>query len=235
MANNRSVDWPALFRQRAESAIDERLQRFYQGGVVAPETPLSEVPCVALDFETTGLNAERDEIISIGLVPFNLQRIRLSESRYWLLKPHRGLTETSVPFHGITHSQLSDAPDLLHILEAVLDEITGKIVVVHYRNIEREFLYTTVKNRLGEGISFPMIDTMELEAWLYRRGVVNQLKRWFGWRRVSIRLGDSRQRYHLPHYGQHHALTDSIATAELLQAQILHRYSGDTPLSELWV
>ncbi|MDO6561947.1 3'-5' exonuclease [Amphritea sp. 1_MG-2023] len=235
MVNKQAIDWAAQFHERALKATDERLQRFYQRGVVAADTPLAEVPLVALDFETTGLDPAHDEIISIGLVPFDWQRIRLSESRYWLLKPNRGLTETSVPFHGITHSQLDDAPDLMHILEAVLEAIAGKIVVVHYRNIEREFLHSAVKKRLGEGIRFPMIDTMALEAMLYRYGLLSLLKRLIGWRRESIRLGDSRQRYHLPHYGQHHALTDAIATAELLQAQIRHRYSATTPLSELWV
>lgn len=235
MIGSHSVNWPALFRQRAEKATDERLKHFYQQGVVDADTPLVDVPFVALDFETTGLDAKKNEIISIGLVPFDLHRIRLRESRYWLLKPNEGLTETSVPFHGITHSQLSAAPDLNLILEAVLDEIAGKIVVVHYRNIEREFLDSAIKKRLGEGIIFPMIDTMELEAMLYRRGTLNRLKRLIGWRLESIRLGDSRLRYHLPHYGQHHALTDAIATAELLQAQVLHRYSEATQLSELWI
>ncbi|RTE64697.1 3'-5' exonuclease [Amphritea opalescens] len=234
MLGSHAVNWPALFQQRAEQASDERLKRFYQQGVVAGDTALADVPLVALDFETTGLNANKDEIISIGLVPFDLQRIRLCDSRYWLLKPNQGLTETSVPFHGITHSQLSAAPDLNLILESVLDAIAGKIVVVHYRNIEREFLNSAIKKRLGEGIIFPMIDTMELEAMLYRRGMLNRLKRLIGWRLESIRLGDSRLRYHLPHYGQHHALTDAIATAELLQAQVLHRYSKVTHLSELW-
>nr|WP_320137150.1 3'-5' exonuclease [uncultured Amphritea sp.] len=235
MIGSHSVNWPALFQQQAEKSTDERLKSFYQQGVVAADTALVDVPFVALDFETTGLDATKDEIISIGLVPFDLHRIRLRESRYWLLKPNDGLTETSVPFHGITHSQLSAAPDLNLILESVLDEIAGKIVVVHYRNIEREFLDSAIKKRLGEGIIFPMIDTMELEAMLYRRGILNRLKRLIGWRLESIRLGDSRLRYHLPHYGQHHALTDAIATAELLQAQVLHRYSEVTHLSELWI
>ncbi|WP_332874010.1 3'-5' exonuclease [Amphritea pacifica] len=228
-------NWAAIYRDRVDTVDDERLRWFYQQGVVAAQTPLDQVSFVALDFETTGLSAEQDEIISIGLVPFDLNRIRLRESRYWLLKPNQGLTETSVPFHGITHSQLDDAPDLIHILEQVLAAVAGKIVVVHYRYIEREFFYTAVKKRLGEGILFPMVDTMELEAQLYRRGICSQIKRLLGAKQESIRLGDSRLRYSLPHYGQHHALTDAIATAELLQAQIQHRYSPSAPISDLWI
>jgi len=235
MTANTENRWSEYYQNLAVNSHDERLRRFYRQGVPAAETPLAEVPFVALDFETTGLDAERDEIISIGLVPFDLNRIRLRESRYWLLKPRQELTETSVPFHGITHSQLDDAPDLNHILDAVLDEIAGKIVVVHYRYIEREFFDAAVKRRLGEGICFPVVDTMEEEAMLHRRGIVSRIKRLTGFKPESIRLGDSRLRYNLPHYGQHHALTDAVATAELLQAQIRHRYSETTPIGDLWV
>ncbi|WP_428034573.1 3'-5' exonuclease [Amphritea sp.] len=234
MADN-MVRWAAQYEKLAVHARDERLRRFYQQGLPAEETPLTDVAFVALDFETTGLDAEHDEIISIGLVPFDLNRIRLRDSRYWLLKPRRELTETSVPFHGITHSQLNGAPDLNQILDEVLDEIAGKIVVVHYRYIEREFFDAAVKRRLGEGICFPVVDTMEQEAMLHRHGVVSKIKRLAGFKPESIRLGDSRLRYNLPHYGQHHALTDAVATAELLQAQIRHRYSETTPISDLWI
>ncbi|MDO6460191.1 3'-5' exonuclease [Granulosicoccaceae sp. 1_MG-2023] len=231
--NNAELDWPAHYRRLASSARDPRLQAFYRQGTIAGDTPLGEVPFVALDFETTGLRLERDEIISIGLVPFDLQRIRLRESRYWLLKPRRGLTDTSVPFHGITHSELDGAPRLGELLGDLLAAMAGQVVVAHCRQIERGFLDASLRRLLGEGIAFPVVDTMALEGLLYRRGLLPQLKRLFGIRPVSIRLAESRSRYNLPHYGQHHALTDAVATAELLQAQIRHRYDAQTPLSEI--
>ncbi len=33
----------------------------------------------------------------------------------------------------------------------------------------------------------------------------------------------------------HHALTDALATAELLQAQIAYHFDPDTPISEVWL
>ena len=229
------TDWPQLLQEQALTVHDERLRLFYEQGCPQPDTPLGEVPFVALDFETTGLDAETDEIISIGLVPFDLNRVRLREARHWLLKPRQALTEASVVIHGITHSELDDAPDLNRVLGALLEAIAGRIVVVHYRYIEREFLDTALRRRLGEGISFPMVDTMELEAMLHRRSLLSLCKKLIGRNPESIRLGDSRARYSLPHYGQHHALTDAIATAELLQAQIRHRYSEKSHLSEIWL
>lgn len=228
-------NWSELFREQALTTQDERLRVFYEQGTVAADSPLSDVPFVALDFETTGLDAGSDEIISIGLVPFDLNRIRLRDARHWLLKPRRAMKEESIVIHGITHTELSDAPDLNRILGQVLEAIAGRIVVVHYRYIEREFLDAALKRRLGEGIRFPVVDTMAQEAMLHRQGIGSLLKRLVGRKPESIRLGDSRNRYNLPHYGQHHALTDAIATAELLQAQIHHRYSESTPVSDIWM
>ena len=229
-----NIDWSSHFQALALTSIEPQLQLFYQQGCIASDTPLAEVPFVAVDFETTGLDAEHDEIISIGLVPFDLSRIRIREARHWLLKPRQKLASESVVIHGITHSDINDAPDLEEVLGSVLEAIAGRIPVVHYRYIERPFLDAALKRRVNEGIQFPVVDTMELEARMHRQGFARKLSRFLGRKPVSIRLSDSRVRYSLPRYSQHHALTDAIATAELLQAQIRYHYSEDSPISELW-
>lgn len=228
------IDWSHRINEQAATAKDTRIRAFYQKGAVAPETPLKDVPFVALDFETTGLNAKKDDIVSIGLVPFTLQRIYCKDAKQWILNPRQKLVEESVVIHGITHSDINNAPDLMRILEPLLAALAGRVVVVHYRYIEREFLYAALKIRLGEGICFPVVDTMDLEARLHRDGFMAFFSRLFGRKPLSIRLSDSRIRYSLPFYKQHEALTDAVATAELLQAQVAHRYSPDTPISELW-
>ncbi len=42
-------------------------------------------------------------------------------------------------FHGITHSKLQHAQAPEQVLEELLEALYGKIVVVHFRHIEREF------------------------------------------------------------------------------------------------
>ncbi|SNY49888.1 DNA polymerase-3 subunit epsilon [Arsukibacterium tuosuense] len=229
-----STDWQQYYQQQAAIAKHPLLQQFYSNGMIAASTPISQVPLVAIDFETTGLSAEDNGIVSIGLVPFNLQRIFSSQARQWLLKPRFALTDNSVTVHRITHSEVSNAPDLSAVLPELLPLLAGKVAVVHYRQIERNFLAASVKVRLGESILFPVIDTLELEARLHR---ARPLSWWDKLRRrqqVSIRLDASRSRYQLPPYRPHHAVTDAIASAELFQAQLSHRYSPDTPVSELW-
>lgn len=231
---HQDYDWPAWFAFCAEQVRHPILRRFYARGVIDGDTPLADVPFVAMDFETTGLDVKRDGILSIGLVPFNLQRIRVNETRHWLLNPQKPLSEESVVIHGITHSDIEGEEDVKGIIRPLLTMLSGCIPVVHYRAIERSFLDAAFKAQLGDGIMFPVLDTMDIEAGICRPQRQG-LARWFHRRNpVSVRLGDTRQRYHLPHYTAHHAAVDALATAELLQAQIAHHFSADTPLKTLW-
>ncbi|MDF2154317.1 3'-5' exonuclease [Vibrio sp. CAU 1672] len=230
-----AIQWPAKFAQKLERVADERLKAFYSEQLPAANTPLTEIEFVALDLETTGLKPDKDDIISIGLVPFNLNRIFLKQARHWIVRPQKQLGEESVIIHGITHSELVDAPDLSDILTELLPCLSGKIVVVHYRRIEREFLDKALRSRIGEGIEFPVLDTLQLEERIQKQltgGLWNRLK---GVKPASLRLAQSRRRYGLPDYTPHHALTDAIATAELLQAQIAHHYAADMPVGDFWL
>ena len=230
-----ATDWPQHFAALAETASDPRLKAFYAQGSPPGDMPLQEVPMAALDVETTGLNPLQDGIVSIGIVPMTMTTIQSSLSRYWVVHPDVDLTPESVTIHSITHAQIETAPDLDVILDEVLQALAGRIIIVHCRDIERRFLNASLKVRIGEGIQFPVIDTMELEARLYRKPV-SLLGRLWGRRArpTSIRLADSRARYGLPRYRSHHALTDALACAELLQAQVAHRFSPEALLREVW-
>ncbi len=221
--------------ERAEQTHDDALRQFFATPLPNPDTPIAQVPMVALDMETTGLDERRHAIVSIGVVPFTLDRIPLAQRRYWVVKPPRPLDEESIAYHHITHSEIATAPDLDAVLNELLAVLAGRLVVVHFRNIERPFLDAAVKARRGEGVMFPMIDTMSLEARMHRQTLWARFRRWLGRPPVSIRLNASRERYGLPAYQGHHALVDALATAELLQAQISHHYTPETRLKDIWV
>jgi DNA polymerase III subunit epsilon len=230
-----SPSWREYFNRQAEACRDLALKRFYQAGLPAENTPISDVPLMALDFETTGMDAGKHAIISIGMVPFDLHRVRPSVGHYWVVKPPLPLTEESIAFHRITHSEVEHAPALDAVLDDILGKLAGHVTVVHYRNIERPFLDAAFMALRGEHCLFPIIDTMMLEARRERHGSLQRAKIILGFKPPSIRLADSRARYGLPAYSSHHAKLDAMATAELLQAQVARHYSPDTPVSELWV
>lgn len=226
------IDWEHKFQQKRQRVQDSALKAFYQQPLPALSTAIQDVVFLAMDFETTGLNVKTDDIVTIGTVPFTLNRIFLNQAKHWIVRPSRPLPEESIVIHGITHNDILDAPDLRTIYHEVLAQMAGKITVVHYNQIERQFFDSALRARIGEGIEFPVVDTMALESQIQHKqfgGLWNRLK---GQRPQSVRLGQSRDRYGLPLYTPHHALVDAIAAAELLQAQIAHHYHADQPLKD---
>ena len=167
--NHKVTEWSARFEALANNAINSRLRQFYQAGAVSAQASIESVQLLAMDVETTGLDAQTDSIVSIGLMPFTLKRIYCGRSLYWVIKPASELNEKSVTFHHITHAEISDAPTFEQVLAPLLEAMAGKVMVVHYRNIERAFLDQAVRRHLGEGFEFPVIDTMQLEARLHRQ------------------------------------------------------------------
>ncbi|TGG92102.1 3'-5' exonuclease [Natronospirillum operosum] len=227
-------DWSQRLTTLADQAQSPDLQAFYSAGAVAPDTPLEQVPFTALDLETTGIDPEQNSILSIGLVPFSLARIRWGESRQWLVQPETTLSAESVQIHQITHADLAAAPPMSQVLPELLTTLRGQVVVVHYRAIERLFLYHAAQRCYGAGLEFPVVDTMELEARVYRKRVPGFMSRFLGHQPKSIRLADARSRFNLPFYPPHHATVDALASAELLQAQVAWRFSPQTPIRDLW-
>lgn len=229
-----SPDWHQRFHQLAATCPSELLQGYYQAGVVTANTSIADTALMALDLETTGLNPDRHDIISIGLVPVAGNVIYTSQARHWLVKSRSGLPADSVQYHRITDDALANAPDLMEVLPEFLEQIAGKILLVHCADIERKFLASALITRLGTGLEIPVIDTMALEARLHRARPQSLWQRWRKQPQTSIRLAASRSRYGLPDYLPHHAVTDALACAELFQAQIADRFDWQTPVSELW-
>lgn len=226
------------FKQASQHAQAEVLSQYYENTIDAltrgSSQPLQDIDLLALDLETTGLNPEVDDILSIGTVRMRVGRIQYGSRRRWLLKPVAKLRADSISIHGITHNDVEQAPDLAEILPDFLQELSGRIAVVHCAAVEETFLDIAIRYRLGEGLVFPAIDTMGLA-----RHFGNQNKG--GWlarlrpakTTPSLRLADQRTLYGLPFYPPHEAVTDALATGELLMAMTQHHQLQSTPLTDL--
>jgi len=223
-------DWQAMFKQWAAEAPEGPLKRYYEAGMIAPQTALNNTPLLALDLETTGLDPTQDEIISIGVIPFNHKTIRCQGAQYWMAKPERSLNPESVTIHEITHSELAEAPPLHTILDDILTAFTHQVMVVHCVEIERQFLLEASMKVYGYPLYFPVLDTMDIE----RQVTYKPWWQRFG-RRPSLRLDACRQRYKLPRYKAHHALTDALSSAELLQAQIAYHMDPKADIAHYWI
>ena len=90
--------------------------------------------------------------------------------------------------------------------------LAGKVMLVHFARIERQFLQQACIELYGMAPVFPIIDTLVIaKKKLDKRDVAYDPS--------ELRLSALRAKYQLPNHYAHNALNDAIATAELLLAQ----------------
>lgn len=186
------------------------LAEFYAEVAPGPNTPLQELPMLAVDVETTGLNPAKDRILSIGWVPLDGPSITLSGAEYRVVKPEVGDESVghSATIHGLTDDDVATGQPLSDVLGDLLAALAGRAMLVHYEPIEREFLTAACRKLYGSGLKVPTVDTLEIERRHMERMATFP-------RGEDLRLPRIRQRYGLPAYSAHNALTDALATAEL--------------------
>ena len=215
------------------SALGERLryrrarQRYRQHPFPEPaleqllDTPLTdpkrrwhEGSWLAIDLETTGLEPDRDYIISIGSVAIERGRIRLDTARHQLIDS-RNLVGDSATIHHLRDADLSEGVPLAVALLTLARDLTGRYALVHHRPMDEGFLHAAYREQFGVDWVHPLADTLALEK---RR----LMRRNTSLPEGSFRLGECRRRYGLPEYPAHNALQDAIACAEVFMAWAQH-------------
>ncbi|MFT2090575.1 exonuclease domain-containing protein [Paraglaciecola sp. 2405UD69-4] len=186
-------------------------------------TRLSELPILSVDFETTGLNALTDKLLSVGFVSIDKQKIKLGSSYHQIINTKQNLEADNVVIHQITDQQKSAGKPLQEVIEALLQALAGRVMLVHFARIEKQFLKQACIELYGVSPPFMMLDTLALaKRKLDQRDIAYDPQ--------ELRLSALRKKHGLPNHFAHNALNDAIATAELLLAQ--QKY-GEKKLKEL--
>ncbi len=202
-----------------ELAPEGPVRDYLSAPLIDRSRDVHSVSLLSLDFETSGLDSSKDHIVSAGYVVIDRGEIQLSTATHELVRTDKSLTEESVVIHKITDDDVSAGRPLEEVVGKLLQVLAGKIMVAHNARIEISFLTQACHKLYGVSPRFPAIDTMKIaRQWLERRNKEIE--------RGDLRLFNLRKRYALPMYQAHNALTDAIATAELLQAQIAHMDSS---------
>lgn len=216
-----------LLASLPEGPVRDHLQTPAPAGA----TPVEELRLLAIDVETTGLRPEQDRLLSIGFVPVDGTTIDLSGARHLLVR-QTGEVGESATIHGLTDDQLSQGLPLADALAQTLEALRGRVLLAHYTGMEESFLATALQRAFGlgpeadGGTLFSSVDTMHLQYRLLTTGFDDEPPK------NALRLWGARQRYGLPVYKAHEALTDALACAELYLALVAESGTGRT-LAEL--
>jgi DNA polymerase-3 subunit epsilon len=197
---------------------DSPLRDYYDTPFPSRDLDWRQVDYLALDFETTGLEAKQDQILSVGYATVRGDRLLLSDATHILTRPTMAIPEASAVVHGILDDEAAEAQTLEEVMPTVLNALKGKALLAHHAAIEYEFLNNACKNLYGYPFLAPVVDTLALEVRHFR--IRDQAIR-----SGDLRLAKARARYGLPRYPAHNALTDALAAGELFLAQVAYRQS----------
>lgn len=201
------------WRQVTSELPDGPAKRYVVDPQPGMKTAVEDIRLLATDLETTGLDPNRDQILSIGFVPVNGLEIDLSGAGHFLVRPD-GDVGDSATVHGITDDALAAALSPAEALDAFFTAAHQRVLLAHHAAIEVRFLGNACQRLLGFRPRFPVVDTMALQFKLLSQGFDDEPPP------GSLRLNAARSQYGLPRYGAHNALTDALACAELYLAQV---------------
>ncbi|MBM6552271.1 3'-5' exonuclease [Marinomonas ostreistagni] len=188
--------------------------------------PWQENSYLVLDMETTGLDPKQHQVISLGWVLIENGAIQLDTAQHLLLDSAE-IDDESVGIHMITDADvLEQGRRHASVLRYLRQIMKDKVLVAHYAPLELGFLKSLWQTQPMPALSLHWLDTMQIE--MQRRARAQEVIQEGGYR-----LGPCRERYGLPEYPGHDALTDAMATAELLLAQMAHYNHHDPSLQAL--
>lgn len=194
------------------------LHEYLSTPLPAPAQLCGETDILALDFETTGLNPRQDHIISVGCVLLHNWGVDLSTAQHYYIKIDVELPEACVVVHQITDDTTAQGEPVEDVLAWLLSQLRGRVLLAHHSKVELGFLDHACRRMHGAPFVARSIDTLRIaQRRLARRNEPV--------RQGDLRLFNLRERYHLPNYKAHNALSDAISTAELFLA--LAAESGD--------
>ncbi len=157
--------------------------------------PTLERTFVALDLETTGLDADREKIIQVGAVKFCGDRVLDRFETF--VNPGRAIPDFIQRLTGIRPDQVSRAPHFSSVSQGLETFIEDHPVIGHNVTFDLRFLET-------HGLSLPnaRYDTWDLASFVLPRS-------------AEYSLGSLARQFGLEHLRAHQAIDDADATRQL--------------------
>ncbi|UVJ43679.1 3'-5' exonuclease [Pseudomonas sp. LS1212] len=198
----------------------QRVQALASPGALA-EHSLRQQRWVVLDLETTGLNINRDQVLSIGAVVIEDGAIDLGQQFERTLQRSELKTGPSVLIHGLGPSAIAAGSKPAEALLDLMQFIGDSPVLAFHAPFDQRMLSRALKDSLGYRLQHSFFDLAELAPMLCPQATLREagLDDWTAW-------------FGLQAHARHHASADALVTAEL--ALILfskaRRQQIDSPL-----
>lgn len=197
--------------------LQQPIIQYEQGQKPSKQTSLADCPFMLVDIETTGLDPQKHQMISIGWIMMRKRTMDLASANYQVIRIPNSNNPAGVgqsaTIHGIHNQHLVAGEDLQDVLLNFLRAAEHSVLVAHHSVIEQQFLRKACQLCFGRTPNFKFLDTLKIEArQLQRRNITV--------RQDEFRLAACLKRHQLPMLQEHNALEDAFGCGLLLQKQM---------------
>lgn len=184
-------------------ALQQRLERLPAPSPLG-EGDLRAQRWVVLDLETTGLNLNKDQVLSIGAVVIEDGAIDFSQQFERTLQCNQQKLGPSVLIHGLAPSAIAAGSDPAEALLAFMAFVGDSPLLAFHAPFDSHMLGRALKDHLGYRLQHPFLDVADLAPMLCPQANLRKsgLDEWIDWFKLQV-------------FDRHNASADALATAEL--------------------
>jgi len=169
------------------------------------ECSLREQRWVVLDLETSGLNLNRDQVLSIGAVVIEDGAVDFSQMFERTLQRAETKLSRSVLIHGLGPSAIAAGSDPVDALLDFMEFVGDSPLLAFHAPFDQHMLGRALKDSLGYRLAHTFLDVADIAPLLYPEALLREAG-----------LDDWIDHFHLQVGERHHASADALATAELM-------------------
>lgn len=177
---------------------------------------------VSLDCETTSLNPEQAELVSIAATKIVHNKVMTSDPFYIKLKAPQSLSSQSIKIHQLRHQDLVQGYSELDGLTKLLEFIGNRPLVGYHIRYDKTILDRAYKKHFGFPLPNPLIEVSHL----YHEQLERQLPNAY----CDLSLDAICRHLELPLQERHDALQDAI-TAALIYVRLTHGHLPNPSLA----
>lgn len=178
------------------------------------QQPWTEQRYVALDMETTGLDPNKHQVLSIAWMSINPPVMHTGSAQYHVFSHGQALNLGQSPtIHGLTEQDFVHSSDPAQTYAMLSRALQGAVLVCHHKGMDWRFLKHIEKTYGSPFRPLGIFDTLAFEKnTVFSDPTVAP-------KTGQLTLRACRKRRGLPSYDAHHAFTDTLACAELFLVQ----------------
>ncbi|AKJ97247.1 MULTISPECIES: 3'-5' exonuclease [Pseudomonas] len=184
-------------------ALQQRLADLPSAAALG-ECSLREQRWVVLDLETTGLNLNKDQVLSIGAVAIEDGAIDFGQQFERTLQCDKQKLGPSVLIHGLAPSTIAAGSEPAEALLAFMEYVGDSPLLAFHSPFDAHMLGRALKDHLGYRLQHPFLDVADLAPMLCPQVALRQAG-----------LDDWIDAFKLQVQERHNASADALATAEL--------------------